>query len=58
MLLALETVMMVFVYSCVNKILRYGSTTWDDDIKINLQERGRGGVEWIHLTQKRDQWLL
>jgi hypothetical protein len=35
-LFALET---LIAYSCINKIFRYGSTTWDDNIKINLKER-------------------
>jgi hypothetical protein len=25
--------------------------------KINLKEPGWGSVDWIHLTQDRDQWL-
>jgi hypothetical protein len=27
-----------------------------DNIKINLRERGRGGMDWIDLAQDRDQW--
>jgi hypothetical protein len=30
--------------------------TWMDEIKMNLQETGWEGVEWIHLAQDRDQW--
>jgi hypothetical protein len=33
--------------------LRY---TWEEGIKIDLREVGWEGVEWIHLTQDRDQW--
>jgi hypothetical protein len=28
----------------------------DDNIKIDLREKGLEGVDWIHLTQDRDQW--
>jgi phenylalanine-4-hydroxylase len=27
-----------------------------DNIKIYLRDIGRGGVDWIDLTQDRDQW--
>jgi hypothetical protein len=27
-----------------------------DNIKIDLGEIIRGGMEWIHLAQDRDQW--
>jgi hypothetical protein len=29
---------------------------WEDDIKMYLREKERGGVDWIHLAQDRDQW--
>jgi len=29
---------------------------WEDNIKINLQEVGCGGMEWIELAQDRDKW--
>jgi hypothetical protein len=30
---------------------------WEDGIKMDLSEIGRGGdVEWIHLAQDRDRW--
>ena len=28
-----------------------------DNIKIDLREVGRGGVDWIERTQDRDKWL-
>ena len=31
---------------------------WEDNIRVNLQEVGCGGVEWIELAQVRDRWLL
>jgi hypothetical protein len=29
---------------------------WEDGIKMDLNEIGWGGVEWIHLAQDRDRW--
>jgi hypothetical protein len=29
---------------------------WEDGIRIDLEEIGWGGVEWIHLAQDRDRW--
>jgi hypothetical protein len=29
---------------------------WEDNIKVNLQEVGCGGVDWIDLAQDRDRW--
>jgi len=29
---------------------------WEDDIKMDLQEVGCGGIEWIELAQDRDKW--
>jgi len=29
---------------------------WDDNIKIDLQELGSGGMGWIHLAQDRERW--
>jgi hypothetical protein len=32
------------------------SRNFVDNIKINLREIGKGGMDWIELTQDRDQW--
>jgi hypothetical protein len=29
---------------------------WDDNIKVDLQEVGCGGMDWIELAQDRDRW--
>jgi hypothetical protein len=29
---------------------------WKDDIKMDLRDIGRSGMDWIHLAQDRDQW--
>jgi hypothetical protein len=29
---------------------------WDDNIKMDLQEVGCGGMDWIGLVQDRDRW--
>ena len=30
---------------------------WEDNIKMDLQEEGCGGIDWIDLAQDRDKWL-
>jgi hypothetical protein len=29
---------------------------WEDNIKMDLQEVGWGGMDWIELAQDRDMW--
>ena len=29
---------------------------WEDNIKMDLQELGCGGMDWIEVTQDRDRW--
>ena len=29
---------------------------WEDNIKIDLQEVGGGGGDWMELAQDRDRW--
>jgi hypothetical protein len=32
------------------------SHRWEDNIKMDLQEVGCGGMDWIKLAQDRDRW--
>jgi hypothetical protein len=29
---------------------------WEDNIKMDLQEVGWGGMDWIDMAQDRDRW--
>jgi hypothetical protein len=29
---------------------------WEDNIKMDFQEVGFGGMDWIELSQDRDRW--
>jgi hypothetical protein len=29
---------------------------WEDNIKMDLQEVGWGGIDWIDMAQDRDRW--
>jgi len=29
---------------------------WEDNIKMDVQEVGCGGIDWIELAQDRDRW--
>jgi hypothetical protein len=29
---------------------------WEDNIKMDLQEVGYGGMDWIELVQDRESW--
>jgi hypothetical protein len=29
---------------------------WEDNIKVNFQGVGCGGMDWIELAQNRDRW--
>jgi hypothetical protein len=29
---------------------------WEDNIKMDLQEVGYGGMDWIELAQDKDRW--
>jgi hypothetical protein len=29
---------------------------WENNVKIDIRERGWGGMDWIHMVQDKDQW--
>jgi hypothetical protein len=29
---------------------------WEDNIRMDLREKGWGGIDWIDLAQDREQW--
>jgi hypothetical protein len=29
---------------------------WEDNIKMDFREIGRGGMDWINVAEDRDQW--
>ena len=39
-----------------NRTLGRPRRRWEDNIKMDLQEVGCGGMDWIELTQDRDRW--
>jgi len=39
------------------RLLGRPSRRWEDNIKMDLQEVGCVGMDWIDLTQDRDRWL-
>jgi hypothetical protein len=36
--------------------LRRPGCRWEDNVTMDLREIGWEGVDWMHLTQDRDQW--
>jgi len=32
------------------------SRRWEDNIKMDIQEEGCGGMDWIELAQDRNRW--
>jgi hypothetical protein len=38
------------------KLLARSRHSWVYNIRMDFREIGRGGMDWIHLAQDRDQW--
>jgi hypothetical protein len=36
--------------------LRRPRWRWEDNVKVDLQDVGWGGMDWIELAQDRDRW--
>ena len=39
-----------------NRTLRRPRRNWEDNIKMDLQEVGCGGMDWIDVARDRDRW--
>jgi len=39
-----------------NRLLGRPRRRWEDNIKMDLQEVGYGGMDWIELAQDRNRW--
>jgi hypothetical protein len=38
------------------KPLRRPRRRWEDNIRMDVREIGRGGMDWIDLAEDRDRW--
>ena len=36
--------------------LRRHKCRWEDNIKLDIQEVGCGGIDWIKMAEDRDRW--
>jgi hypothetical protein len=39
-----------------NSLQQKPRVRWEDNIKMDLNDIGWDGVDWIHMAQDRDQW--
>ena len=39
-----------------NRLLERLRHRWEDNIKMDIEEVGCGGIDWIELAQDRDRW--
>ena len=44
------------IFCFVSLCNRYILFVWEDNIKMDLQEVGRGCEDWMELAQDRDRW--
>jgi len=43
--------------TCIGQVhLQQPRRRWEDNIKMDIQELGCGGMDWIDLAQDRDRW--
>jgi hypothetical protein len=43
-------------YYVIRRPLGRSGHRWEDNVKMDLQEVGCGGVDWNKLAEKRDRW--
>jgi hypothetical protein len=46
----------IYAYNAYLKPIGKPMRRWEDDIKMDLQEVGCGGLDWIEQAQDRDSW--
>jgi hypothetical protein len=44
------------MFNKLESLLGRSRRSWEDNIRIDLQEVGCGGRDWIELAQDRDSW--
>jgi hypothetical protein len=46
------------IWHCFARLVEWKRprSRWKDNIKMDLQEMGCGGVDWMELVQDRDRW--
>ena len=54
MLIKLSPLFVVYLYAPLGRLRR----RWEDNIKMELQEVGRGCGDWTELAQDRDRWRV
>jgi len=56
---AMRNVYKIFIRKPEGKRLLEGHRhIWEDNIRMDIREIGWECVDWMHLSQARDQWLL
>ena len=49
-------IIIIIIIITVSRPLRRPRLRWEDNIKMDLQEVGRGCGDWMELGQDRDRW--
>jgi hypothetical protein len=55
-IISILTFLKIVIFNNNNNPLGRPRRRWEDDIKMDLQEVGRRGMDWIELAQYRDRW--
>ena len=51
-----EDLIIIFISLIILTPFGRPRSRWEDNIKMDLQEVGSGGKDWIELTQDRERW--